>query len=72
MYLQQLYFMVLTFLLSRYSHSVQHMKLTQLPDKRYQFGHSSFENVQAIKKHFEQERPVVGGENGAECLLLIA
>ena len=45
------------------------MKLAQLPDRRYQFGHSSFENVLAIKKHFEQERPVVGGENGAKCLL---
>ena len=45
------------------------MKLTQLPDRRYQFGHSSFVDVLAIKKHFEQEKPVVGGENGTVFLL---
>lgn len=43
------------------------MKVKRLPDNRYQFGRSFFENVNALKKHFEFERPIVGGESGTVC-----
>uniref|UniRef100_A0A1X7SVP6 SH2 domain-containing protein n=1 Tax=Amphimedon queenslandica TaxID=400682 RepID=A0A1X7SVP6_AMPQE len=53
----------------KFSQSVQHMKVKRLPDSRYQFGRSFFENVNALKKHFELERPIVGGESGITVVL---
>ena len=48
----------------RYSQSVQHMKVKRLQDNRYQFGRSFFDSINALKRHFELEKPVVGGESG--------
>ena len=40
------------------------MKVTFLPDGRYRFGESNFDSVLRLKKHFEIEKPIVGGESG--------
>lgn len=44
------------------------MKVICLPDDRYRFGQSSFDSVSALKRHFELEKPIVGGESGKEIL----
>ena len=49
---------------ARFSHSVQHMKVLVMPHGGYWFGHSNFEGVNNFKKHFEQEKPNVGGDSG--------
>ena len=40
------------------------MKVLIMPDGGYRFGHSNFETVNNFKKHFEQEKPNVGGDSG--------
>ena len=50
----------------RFSQSVQHMKVLLQPDGRYRFGQSLFSTVEAFKKHFEIEKPVIGGETGTK------
>ena len=48
---------------SRFSQSVQHMKVVRLPDGKYRFGQSNFDGEDALRRHFEQEKPIVGGDN---------
>ena len=64
-----LFFVFFFFFSIRFSHSVQHMKVVTLPDGRYRFGHSNFEGVNNFKKHFEQEKPNVGGDSGKSGFL---
>jgi dual adaptor for phosphotyrosine/3-phosphotyrosine/3-phosphoinositide len=51
------------------SNSVQHMKVDQLVDGRFKFGLSYFADINSLKRHFEHEKPVVGGESGINVFL---
>lgn len=48
--------------------SVQHIKVTNA-SRRLTFGNSTFESMQSFRKHFEQERPVIGDDSGITVIL---
>ena len=50
------------------SSSVQHIKVTNISG-RLMFGNSTFETIQSFKRHFEQERPVIGDDSGITVVL---
>ena len=45
------------------SASVQHVRVEQTKDG-YKFGQIAFDSVKEMKKHFEIEKPVIGGDSG--------
>ena len=51
------------------SSSVQHVRVTIGPRGKYLFGNSSFENVRSLKRHFEMEKPVIGGDSNIRVAL---
>ena len=51
------------------SSSVQHVRVTIGPGGRYHFGNSSFESVRGLKRHFELEKPVIGGDSNIRVVL---
>ena len=51
------------------SSSVQHIKVTRTLSNGYRFGNSSFATVESIRKHFEIEKPVIGGDSGVTVIL---
>ena len=51
------------------SSSVQHIRLTSTRDGKYKFGNSSFESIENVRKHFEFEMPVIGGDSGVTVVL---
>lgn len=51
------------------SSSVQHVRVPIGPSGKYHFGNSSFEDVRSFKRHFEQEKPVIGGDSGIRVVL---
>lgn len=51
------------------SSSVQHVRVTIGPGRKYHFGNSSFENVRSLKRHFELEKPVIGGDSNIRVVL---
>ena len=55
--------LILTRFSNRFSQSVQHIKVSRLKDGKYQFGQSMFANEDTLRRHFEQEKPIIGGEN---------
>lgn len=50
------------------SSSVQHIRITKL-DGGYKFGNITFETVESFKRHFELEKPVIGGDSGITVVL---
>lgn len=50
------------------SSSVQHIKVAKL-GSGYSFGNSTFENVESFRRHFELEKPVIGGDSGITVVL---
>lgn len=50
------------------SSSVQHIKVPS-SGNCFRFGNSSFENVESFRKHFEVEKPVIGGDSGITVVL---
>ena len=50
------------------SSSVQHIRVINVDDKLL-FGNSTFENVGSFRKHFEQEKPIIGGDSGMTVVL---
>ena len=50
------------------SSSVQHVKVAVTAGK-YKFGNSSFSTVEGMRKHFEKEKPVIGGDSGVTVTL---
>lgn len=51
------------------SSSVQHVKVALTPNGRYKFGNSTFDSIAAMRRHFEYERPVIGGDSGVTVTL---
>lgn len=51
------------------SSSVLHCRVTIGPGGKYHFGNSSFESARSLKRHFEMEKPVIGGDSGIRVLL---
>jgi len=51
------------------SASVQHAHLHQTKDG-YMFGQISFGSVKDLKRHFEVEKPVIGGESGIQLICM--
>lgn len=51
------------------SSSVLHCRVTIGPSGKYCFGNSSFDNVRSFRRHFEMEKPVIGGDSGIRVLL---
>jgi dual adaptor for phosphotyrosine/3-phosphotyrosine/3-phosphoinositide len=51
------------------SSSVQHVRVTIGPGGKYHFGNSSFDNVRGLKRHFEVEKPVIGGDSNIRVVL---
>ena len=45
------------------SASVQHVRVDHIKDG-YKFGQVLFNSVKEMKKHFEIEKPVIGGDSG--------
>ena len=45
------------------SASVQHVRVERTKDG-YKFGQVSFDSIKEMKKHFEIEKPVIGGDSG--------
>lgn len=50
------------------SSSVQHIKVIA-SESGYRFGNSTFQSVNSFRKHFELEKPVIGGDSGVTVLL---
>ena len=50
------------------SASVQHIRVPNR-DCGFKFGNSTFENVESFRKHFELEKPVIGGDSGITVVL---
>lgn len=50
------------------SSSVQHIKVINTNESLV-FGNSTFENMESFRRHFEQERPVIGGDSGITVVL---
>ena len=52
------------------SSSVQHIRLSSIRDGEvYRFGNSSFDSIEDLRKHFEIEMPVIGGDSGVTVVL---
>ena len=51
------------------SSSVQHIRVDKVENTGYKFGNIVFENIESFKRHFEVERPVIGGDSGITVLL---
>lgn len=52
------------------SSSVQHIKVLKVgPGGCYKFGNITFESVESFRKHFELEKPVIGGDSGITVVL---
>jgi len=51
------------------SSSVQHVRVTLAPGGGYQFGNSTFQSVESFRRHFELEKPVIGGDSGVTVIL---
>lgn len=51
------------------SSSVQHVRVTLTTDGGYRFGNSTFHSVESFRKHFEVEKPVIGGDSGITVIL---
>jgi len=45
------------------SASVQHVRVECTKDG-YKFGQVTFNSVREMKKHFEVEKPIIGGDSG--------
>jgi len=52
------------------SASVQHAHLHCTKDG-YKFGQVAFNSVKELKRHFEVEKPVIGGESGMYIIDLL-
>lgn len=50
------------------SSSVQHIKVLKRADG-YKFGNSTFQTVESFQRHFEVEKPVIGGDSGITVVL---
>lgn len=50
------------------SSSVQHIKVTNV-SQRLMFGNITFESIESFRRHFEQEKPVIGGDSGITVVL---
>jgi dual adaptor for phosphotyrosine/3-phosphotyrosine/3-phosphoinositide len=50
------------------SSSVQHIRV-QSTGGGYTFGSSTFDSVESFKRHFEVEKPVIGGDSGITVVL---
>lgn len=50
------------------SASVQHIRIPS-KDNGFKFGNSTFESVESFRKHFEVEKPVIGGDSGITVVL---
>lgn len=53
---------------AKLSSSVQHVKVSYSKGK-FVFGNSTFDNVESFKKHFEKEKPIIGGDSGVTVIL---
>ncbi|KAL5475747.1 hypothetical protein EMCRGX_G025597 [Ephydatia muelleri] len=51
------------------SKSVQHVKMTLLTGNKVRFGNTTFDSINAFKKHIEQEKPIIGGDSGVTVIL---
>ena len=54
------------------SSSVQHIRLNLIRSRDgevFRFGNSSFDSIEALRKHFEMEMPVIGGDSGVTVVL---
>ena len=51
------------------SSSVQHVRVNVGPGGKFHFGNSSFESVRGLKRHFELEKPVIGGDSNIRVVL---
>ena len=51
------------------SSSVQHVRVTLAPGGGYKFGNSIFQSVESFRRHFELEKPVIGGDSGVTVIL---
>ena len=51
------------------SSSVQHFKVSLTVDREYKFGNSTFNTVEGLRRHFEQERPMICGDSGVMVVL---
>ena len=59
-----------SFVLSvKLSSSVQHIKVTKTSGNVYYFGNSSFQGIETFRRHFEQEKPIIGGDSGVMVVL---
>ena len=52
------------------SASVQHVRVERTKDG-YKFGQVAFDSVKEMKKHFEIEKPVIGGDSGVLCVCCV-
>ena len=55
--------MFIALIVHRMSASVQHVRVERTKDG-YKFGQVSFDSIKEMKKHFEIEKPVIGGDSG--------
>lgn len=53
---------------AKLSSSVQHIKVSNSMGKLI-FGNSTFDSIDSFKKHFEKERPIIGGDSGVTVIL---
>lgn len=51
------------------SSSVQHVRVKIGSGGKYHFGNSAFDNVRSLKRHFELEKPVIGGDSNIRVVL---
>lgn len=51
------------------SSSVQHVKVEVTAGGSYRFGNSTFSSVDSFRRHFEVEKPVIGGDSGVMVAL---
>lgn len=51
------------------SSSVQHVKILHTTVGGYKFGNSTFRTTEQLRKHFELEKPVIGGDSGITVVL---
>lgn len=50
------------------SSSVQHIKVAEL-ENGYKFGNIVLENIESFRRHFEVEKPIIGGDSGVTVVL---
>ena len=51
------------------SSSVQHIKITRTEGRGFKFGNSTFQTLEAFRRHFEKEKPIIGGDSGITVVL---